>query len=103
MSTHYVALYIGKVYWLHLIIVSGCSCPLLLGHHREARHQQEQRADQLKKLMQKDALIKLALSGYMMGRCTYSQVRPSLVVAYTIAPLCVTMHCLKVSNHAFTV
>ncbi|WIA16066.1 hypothetical protein OEZ85_012791 [Tetradesmus obliquus] len=56
------------------------------GFEREARHQQEQRADQLKKLMQKDALIKLALSGYMMGRCTYSQLAKLYVLMYPWQP-----------------
>jgi hypothetical protein len=48
---------------------------------RELLHQQEQRAAQMKQLLQKDMHIKLAFAAHMMGRCTYTQVtcskRPS--------------------------
>jgi hypothetical protein len=41
---------------------------------REALHQQEQRTAQMKRLLQKDILIKAASVCYTFGRFTYSQV-----------------------------
>lgn len=57
-------------------MVYVCLC-LFACFCREELHQQEQRTAQLKQLMQKTALLKLALNAYYMGRCTYTQVRPS--------------------------
>lgn len=50
--------------------------PAALLFCREVLHQQEQRTAQLRQLLQKDALIKLAFLAHIMGRCTYRQVRP---------------------------
>uniref|UniRef100_A0A383VXX6 Uncharacterized protein n=1 Tax=Tetradesmus obliquus TaxID=3088 RepID=A0A383VXX6_TETOB len=54
--------------------------------HREVLHQQEQRAAQLKQLMQKDVLIKLAFVAHMMGRCTYTQLARLYVLMYPRQP-----------------
>uniref|UniRef100_A0A383VV39 Uncharacterized protein n=1 Tax=Tetradesmus obliquus TaxID=3088 RepID=A0A383VV39_TETOB len=54
--------------------------------HREVLHQQEQRTAQLKQLMQKDVLIKLAANAYYMGRCTYTQLAKLFVLMYPRQP-----------------
>jgi hypothetical protein len=55
-------------------VLSFSSLALLLASCRELLHQQEQRAAQLNQLLQKDVLIKWALTAYILGRCTYTQV-----------------------------
>jgi hypothetical protein len=61
-----------------LLIVDSASnptnacCNLLVC--REVLHQTEQRALQMKQLLQKDVLIKAAFTAYMFGRFTYTQV-----------------------------
>uniref|UniRef100_A0A383VPI9 Uncharacterized protein n=1 Tax=Tetradesmus obliquus TaxID=3088 RepID=A0A383VPI9_TETOB len=54
--------------------------------HREVLHQQEQRTAQLKQLMKKHVLTQLALCGYMMGRCTYTQLARLYVLMYPRQP-----------------
>jgi hypothetical protein len=41
---------------------------------REVLHQTEQRALQMKQLLQKDVLVKAAFTAYMFGHFTYTQV-----------------------------
>jgi hypothetical protein len=48
---------------------------------REAKHQQEQRTAQMKRLLQKDVLIKAAANCYTWGRFTYPQVTPCVMHA----------------------
>jgi hypothetical protein len=47
----------------------------VLPSRREALHHTEQRASQMKQLLQKDMLIKAAWTGYLYGRFTYPQVK----------------------------
>ncbi|WIA17958.1 hypothetical protein OEZ85_009447 [Tetradesmus obliquus] len=54
--------------------------------HREVLHQQEQRTAQLKQLMRKHVLTQLALCGYMMGRCTYTQFARLYMLLYPRQP-----------------
>ncbi|WIA17959.1 hypothetical protein OEZ85_009448 [Tetradesmus obliquus] len=54
--------------------------------HREVLHQQEQRAAQLKQLMQKDWTIKYAFCAHWMGRCTYTQLARLYVLMYPRQP-----------------
>jgi hypothetical protein len=54
------------------LAVNGC---------REAHHLQEQRAAQLKRLMQKDMLIKAAACSFTFGRLTYPQVNQKLAAS----------------------
>jgi hypothetical protein len=51
---------------------------------REALHQQEQRTAQMKRLLQKDILIKAASVCYTFGRFTYPQVRLGSTVDTTV-------------------
>ncbi|WIA23593.1 hypothetical protein OEZ85_000304 [Tetradesmus obliquus] len=54
--------------------------------HREALHQQEQRAAQLQRLLQKDMLIKAAFVCYTFGRFKYSQLAKLHVTMYPWQP-----------------
>uniref|UniRef100_A0A383VP31 Uncharacterized protein n=1 Tax=Tetradesmus obliquus TaxID=3088 RepID=A0A383VP31_TETOB len=54
--------------------------------HREALHQQEQRAAQLRRLLQKDMLIKAAFVCYTFGRFKYSQLAKLHVTMYPWQP-----------------
>ncbi|WIA38251.1 hypothetical protein OEZ86_001592 [Tetradesmus obliquus] len=49
-------------------------------------HQQEQHAAQLKQLMQKDVLVKLAFTAYTFGRCKYTQLAKLYVLMYPRHP-----------------